>query len=154
MSRDRRPQPMPRPGRQRAVLVVPRDGTEDKRHLTRALDEIARLGWVLAAVIAPADHLDALRMVLDGLADVVLASRPEHMPTLQFIYNLESGGGGRSQAAVRPVARGDGVVPDRRPAADHPWRGAAARRPEMVSGANETAERPSQRRSQLIRRSA
>ncbi|MBM2614091.1 hypothetical protein JIG36_00795 [Actinoplanes sp. LDG1-06] len=70
---------MPQPSR--AVLVIPRDGKlhADAR-LTRALDHIARTGWELVAVIDPQNHVDALRMVLDGLADIVVVTRSEHFP--------------------------------------------------------------------------
>lgn len=87
------------PRGQRVVLVIPRDGSGSKQGLSATLDEIARLGWVLVSVIDPARHLEALRMVLDGVADVVLADRPEHMPSVRIGLSLAP-----SQAGSRPPA--------------------------------------------------
>lgn len=97
-----RPQSVPEPG-QRVVLVIPRSG-EHTRALTAALDEITRLGWELVGVVDPRDHLDALRLVVDGAADVVLATNPDHMPALRFAWQLDGMG------STMPVIR-SGTVP-------------------------------------------
>lgn len=65
----------------RVVLVIPRD---DSAALPGALDHITRCGWHLVAVVDPQDHLQALRMVVEGAADVVLATQAEHLPVLQL----------------------------------------------------------------------
>jgi len=79
------------------------------------LDEVTRRGWVLAAVVEPAAHLEALAMVVDGQADVIIATRPEYMPALQFAYDLSGRqelrrvppGTANAAAYARPVPRSE-----------------------------------------------
>jgi hypothetical protein len=68
----------------RVVLVNPRRGKPDGPALSKALTEFQRLGWTLAAVIDPDDHLDALRMIIDGVADVIVVTSEDQMPVLQI----------------------------------------------------------------------
>ncbi|WP_433361895.1 hypothetical protein ACQPZX_29345 [Actinoplanes sp. CA-142083] len=96
----RRPQRQPEPGA-RVVLVVPRSGEIAALLLSRALDDIERLGLDLVAVVDPADHIEALRLIVDGAADIALACRPEHLPSLQLTSFLMAPG------KTRPVDRGD-----------------------------------------------
>ncbi|WP_229068385.1 hypothetical protein [Actinoplanes sp. DH11] len=157
MSTDRRPQLVPPPGH-RVVLVIPRADRGPDRAMNNALNEIGRRGWTLVAVVDPAEHRKALRMVVDDMADVVLATRPEHMPSLRFAHHL--GGDRRSSAArpassVRPQQAAEVVstvadaLPMRSPDLSAPRR---ERRPQQVERTGSGDSR--QRRSQVIRRTA
>lgn len=158
---------LPPPG-QRLILIVPRGELVD-RSLPAALERITRHGWILAAIMDPGDHLAALRMIVDGLADFVLATRPEHMPSLRFAYDLGSAGPSRlvspgpEQELPQPAGQDrhrrplpfrdvDGQPVDRRPHPDRPRYG-AARRPQATENADGPMA-PGPRSSQLIRRLA
>lgn len=108
MARDMRS--LPRHGK-RVVLIIPKPdpadlgGGDDKR-LAGALDQLAALGWRLVAVVDPSRHLDALRMVLDGLAEHVVVTRPEDFPLVVQAADLgraraDSSKGARTQRILR-----------------------------------------------------
>jgi hypothetical protein len=156
--------------RRRAVLVTPRTGSSTSdagKRLAAALDEIAHIGWQLVAVIDPAQHLEALQMVTDGQADVIVAARPEYFPLVQLSGYLVSARGQRTRMVPRR-ATAPAVDPwrqaqeHRQPAtADHPWRpqrkgGQAAE--EVVCAIADTEAPPApvehhdKRRTQLVDR--
>lgn len=73
----------------RAVLIAPR-GREDAAPqaldaMIRAMSQLAEAGVELVGIIDPDNHLQAIRMVLDGRADFVVATRPDHMPALRIL---------------------------------------------------------------------
>lgn len=72
------------------VVLVARGLSEGDQALAATLDAIGAYGWTLVAVVLPEAHLQALRMVLDGEADAVLAARPEHVPSVMFTVDLPS----------------------------------------------------------------
>lgn len=74
----------------RVVLVVPNHGDDNPRALTSALEQIGHLGWTLVSVVDPSSAIDALRLVVEGRADVVLATRAEHLPQLCLAADLPS----------------------------------------------------------------
>lgn len=113
--------------RKRVVLVVPRTGVEDGGALAGALDQIANVGWDLVSVVDPAQHLDALHMVLDGVADVVVTTRAEHFPLVQYAADLSGERVRPGNKRTQRILRAETVSSDRKaepeqPAADHPWR--------------------------------
>jgi hypothetical protein len=73
---------------QRVVLVIPRRESSSPQRLAAALDGIRQQGWVVASVVDPERHLDALRMVVAGLADVVVAVNHTDLPSLKFASDL------------------------------------------------------------------
>jgi hypothetical protein len=89
----------------RVVLVIPR--AEPDSRVGATLDAIARQGWRVSAIIDPARHLDALRMILKDLADVIVAVHPDHMPSLKFATDLPPANGRsaghRTTRILRPM---------------------------------------------------
>lgn len=138
-----RPQLVPEPGN-RVVLVVPRSGPEaEGARLMAALDQIAAAGCDLVAVVDPAQGKDALRMVVDGEADLIVTTRPEYFPLVRFAGGF---GNERTRPVLRAQATGTNVADDR---AD-----ARHRRPQPVS-ADVAAPIPLRdRRTEVIRRTA
>lgn len=137
------PPAVPRPG-QRVVLVTPRADTGSApQRLRTTLDEIARLGWIIAAIIDPSQQMDALRMVVDGLADVVVAASPEHLSVLKFAYDLGSPGRAGSGHTGYPPAGNQ-----RRP---RPVRQLVDDEPDTLTPPN---GRYRQQRAQAVQRSA
>lgn len=91
----------------RVVLVAPRP-VEGDRVLAKTLDAIASFGWTLIGVISPEHYRDALRLVVDGEADAVLAARPEYVPAVMFTGDLpvrDEGPGGSARTRMLPRAR-------------------------------------------------
>jgi hypothetical protein len=82
---NRRPMFVPEPGK-RVVLVTPRPCRGVTLEAT--LDGLAELGWVVTAIVDPAEHIEALRIVAEGSADVVVVTRPEYMPTVVLAGDL------------------------------------------------------------------
>jgi hypothetical protein len=139
-------------GGTRVVLIIPRDKPESAPRLKAALDELARLGWIPTAIVDPTQHLDALRMVLDGVVDTVVATDPSHMPSLRLTGTIDRQPGAKN-GRTQMVARNERTAPVERvaqtPAPDHPWRP----RPQLVRDepAEATAE-PLAQRSQPVTR--
>lgn len=71
----------------RVVLVAPMV-SEGDRVLSATLAAIEAYGWTLVGLVAPEHHLAALRMVVDGEADAVLAARPEDIESVKFTVDL------------------------------------------------------------------
>lgn len=146
-----RPQLVPGPGK-RVVLVIPRmiptdPALPEDRRLMATLDQIQRGGWHLVAIIEPEHYLDALQLVLDGMADVVVVTKPEHFPVIRLASELNGPGVGR-EARTRPLPR---PYRPTTPASDHPGReGAERRRPRLI-GPDDTEE-PSERRTEPVDR--
>lgn len=87
----------------RVVLVIPRRrDIENTARLEYALEQIERGGHEVAAIVDPEQHLDAVRMVLAGMADLVVVSEPEHFPLVQFVAALDERVGGRTRPMLRP----------------------------------------------------
>lgn len=104
---------------ERAVLIMPRDdyASRDASRVETALDAIAREGWHLVAVLDPAEYLQAHRMVADGLVDVIVAARPEYLPSLRYAADLTPRDRqGRTRVLPRQAAPGL-TVAQPRPAA-------------------------------------
>lgn len=114
MSRTERPGPA-YPSGTRVVLLAPR--SEPGKATAAALADIARLGWILAAMVEPDRFLDAMRMVLGGLVDLVVVANPEDLPHILTGPDLAAygtpgrAGDGRTHMLPRP----DGSSPSRRP---------------------------------------
>lgn len=173
---EQRPQVVPAPGK-RVVLLIPRadplpkspDSVGDRK-LAMALQEIEAGGWCLVAVMEPDQHLEALAMVVDDMADVVVVTRPEHFPVIRFVSELNG-------APSNPRDRRTRAIPRR----DHPWRTGPAvpgRRARVIGAGDEpattmvvtgppepaeqrrprliekTEEPPAERRTKVIRRTA
>lgn len=117
----RRPQRVAERG-QRVVLVIPRAEPDSRVRIAVVLDNIAKLGWTVSAIIDPAQHLDALRMVLKGFADVVVAVDPDHLPSLMFAHDLAITARGRSVRTARVL----------RPGVSSPVEPPAQRRPQPI----------------------
>lgn len=94
------------------MLVIPRviptdPALPEDRKLMAVLDQIEQGGWELVAIVEPERYLEALRLVLDGLADVVVVTRPEDFPVIQLASNLNISGRGweeRTQIVPRPAS--------------------------------------------------
>jgi hypothetical protein len=56
----------------------------DDRRLIGVLEEIRRGGWRLVAVVDPRQQLQALAMVVNGMADVVVVAKPEHFSVVHL----------------------------------------------------------------------
>ncbi|MBU2662856.1 hypothetical protein KOI35_04980 [Actinoplanes bogorensis] len=101
--------------------MTSRDGSAPEGRLAAALDSIAAYGWTVSAIIDPEQHLDALRMVLDGMADLVVGIEPQDVPVLHLAADLShrtrSGEFGPPERRTRMLPRAAAV-----PALDHPWR--------------------------------
>jgi hypothetical protein len=74
----------------RAVLIAPRVGGSGEtptslKAMLDAMDEMARAGFELVGVLDPKDHLEAHRMIADGVADVIVVTRPDHLPTVRVV---------------------------------------------------------------------
>jgi len=101
----------------RVVLVAPRarsDDSQETRAVVEALDQIEGLDWVLIGIIDPADCLEALQMVVDGRAQIVLATRPDHLPLLRFTSDaawFDGPAGRRTRPVMRPGQQGGVALP-------------------------------------------
>lgn len=144
--------------RQRVVLVFPRQQTS-KARLMKALEQIEGCGYELTAVVDPERHLEALRMVVDGLADLVVVTAAEHCPLVQHVGDLGrppgAGGEARARLVLRPVSAGGQARPGyiQRPRPVTAERGdPAEQRAKPVEREPDIA--PRDRRTQVIRRSA
>lgn len=127
---DRRPQLVPAPGK-RVVLVVSREIPTDPelpedRRLMAVLGEIEQGGWTLVGIVEPERYLDALAMVVDGLADVVAITRAEDFPVIRLASQLNATSPARTQLVARP-----GMSRTR----------AVRRRPQIVGADEEPGER-------------
>ncbi|WP_157437809.1 hypothetical protein [Actinoplanes subtropicus] len=60
------------------MLLAPR--SEPGKATAAALASIERLGWILVSMIEPDRFLDAVRMVIGGLVDLVVVAKPEDLP--------------------------------------------------------------------------
>jgi hypothetical protein len=87
VSRTRRPQVRRGTAGQRVVLVAPRADLTGPGMAT-LLEQVAAARWTLTAVVEPSDWRSALRMVADGLADVLATTRPEHLPAVQLVHGI------------------------------------------------------------------
>lgn len=120
----------------RVILVVPRHGvTAPGNRLASALDKLANLGYNLVGIIDPEQARDALRLVLDGEVDLVVATRPEHIPFVAVALDLDGGGERRPRPVLRPE-----VGPEF----------ALGRRPQLV----DRSDAARSRRSSVVRRTA
>jgi hypothetical protein len=106
--------------RKRVVLVMPKPDPKnlsdgDSRRLQSTLDQLAALGWIPVAVIDPSRHLDALRMVLGGMADLVVVTRPEDFPLVRLSSDLDASRAGRRTMRLPRPDRTDTDPRQRRP---------------------------------------
>lgn len=90
----------------RVVLLMAR-GTEieGNNRLASALEQIEKGPWELVAVVDPERRIEALRMVLDGLADRLVLMDPADFPVC---YAADLNVAGRASALAgrtRPVLR-------------------------------------------------
>lgn len=158
------------------MLIAPRVGGSGEtptslQAMLNTMDMIARAGFDLIGVIDPKDHLDALAMVMNGTADIVVASRPDHLPAVRVVtdeawfehrerthrtgtaQDPPRGVHRRTQRRLRPEDadwRGPGPAePGERPVPlDH-------RRPRIIERGDASDGEPGiprQRRTQIIRR--
>lgn len=96
----------------RVVLVAPQPAAGD-RALAATLAAIVEYGWDLVGLVTPENHLEALRLVVSGEADAVLAARPEYVRAVMFTGDLPSpmGDAGPRNERTRMVPRhGEGQV--------------------------------------------
>lgn len=106
---------------QRAILIALRSDQTGLQATVDAMEQLARGGFELVGIVDPADHMIALRMVLDGIADVIVSTRPDHMPVLRFAGDaawfaakkVPAGAGGH-QRQSRPMPRAE-LVEDSAP---------------------------------------
>lgn len=156
-------------GRRRAVLVAPRAGGSGEtptslRATIAAMEMLERAGFELAGIIDPQDHLEALRLVVDGLADIIVATRPDHLPALRMASDeawfahpartpdaVPEGAHRRSRRLLRP----EDSEPRKRPEGGRfgPGDSLDHRRPEAVDPVPEPEVRPvpvRQRRPQPV----
>lgn len=85
--RIRRPQVRRGTAGQRVVLVAPRADLTGPG-MAKLLEQVAAAKWTITSVIEPEDWRSALRMVADGLADVLATTRPEHLPAVQLVHGV------------------------------------------------------------------
>lgn len=84
---ERRPQVRRSVAGQRVVLVAPRADLTGNA-MTKLLEQVTAAKWTIASVIEPEDWRTALRMVADGLADVLATTSPEHLPAVQLVHGV------------------------------------------------------------------
>jgi hypothetical protein len=86
-NRTRRPQIRRGTAGQRVVLVAPRADLTGPG-MAKLLEQVAAAKWTITSVIEPEDWRTALRMVADGLADVLATTSPEHLPAVQLVHGV------------------------------------------------------------------
>jgi hypothetical protein len=86
-NRTRRPQIRRGTAGQRVVLVAPRADLTGNA-MERLLQQVTAARWTITSIIDPADWRTALRMVADGLADVLATTSPEHLPAVQLVHGV------------------------------------------------------------------
>lgn len=84
---ERRPQIRRGVAGQRVVLVAPRADLTGAG-MAKLLEQVTAAKWTITSVIEPEDWRTALRMVADGLADVLATTSPEHLPAVQLVHGV------------------------------------------------------------------
>jgi hypothetical protein len=102
----------------RAVLVAPRNSDAAT---SRAVLQAAALGYTLVGVVDPDRHVEALQLVVDDLADVILALAP--LPNVRLLGD-EPVAPGERRTRMLPRARGEHLL--------DPGRIPSQRRPQPV----------------------
>jgi len=135
----------------RVVLVASRPGVKDpSNRLTVALDRIAQAGYTLISVIDPAHVKDALRLVLDGDADLIVVTQPEDFPFVRLAAELGHNAERRARPALRPSS-GEESLRTRRPQPVQPAERVEPAQTEHVRRARPVDTDGDRRRAQLDR---
>jgi hypothetical protein len=143
----------------RAILVIPRRGMDNPNRLSNALDQLALGGYELVAVVDPDDHVEALRMVLDGMADLLVITEAQHFPIVQFAADLNGDPDRRARPVLRPQAGRGQDLPHRREPAPSPRPRLIGAQEEVSGDRTAEVERrpvvlPREQRTREIRRTA
>lgn len=91
----------------RVVLIAHK--SSDRAQLSSALNSIARQGWNLITIVEPDRPTDALRLLLDGAVDALVATRREFLPAMYAAGDLSRDRSGPVTPTVQPWRTTGGV---------------------------------------------